>query len=446
MGRKKPETDKLRAYKSHIFFIAAATIILMSVLMINSQQYASPVNDEPANIPSGYAFLLTGKYEDPTHPPLARYLFAIPLFFLSADPMGDHDFIEKDWHRYGRDFIFRNGVPADDIIFWTRFVNIALTCLLAVVIFIWSRRFWGNAGAVVSVLFFAFEPTVLGHGSLATTDMAISLIFFLASFSYMRYRENPSLGNFLLFALAACAAPLVKFSGVIVFASVFVTHLFARGIAVEKPGLSILKRAVIIAAVFISLASIAYRFESRSIGEDPQIAATREAIKIKEAISGFAAATGVSEEALVNAKIPLYSFLKGFGSQIFHSMSQDLWEDGDFYQYLMGDYSRNGWRYYFPAAFALKSTLPFIAALAVLLAVGFLACARGFRGCVKNPLFVYAFVPFAVYLLFSLTTTINIGIRYILPLYPFIAVFLGWFGGAGLKPGLRPGLKPLATA
>src|ERR1019366_3226255 len=62
--------------------------------------------------------------------------------------------------------------------------GLALIALFSVatglLVFCWSRRLFGNAGALVSLVFFVFEPTFLAHGALATSDVC-SAFFLLAS-------------------------------------------------------------------------------------------------------------------------------------------------------------------------------------------------------------------------------------------------------------------------
>ncbi len=83
-------------------------LILMGAfaLMWVSQQKFSPVDDELANIPGGYNYMTTGRYTDTTHPPLLRYLFAIPLFARGADPLPQQESGLYSWQGYGKDFLF----------------------------------------------------------------------------------------------------------------------------------------------------------------------------------------------------------------------------------------------------------------------------------------------------------------------------------------------------
>lgn len=87
---------------------------------------------------------------------------------------------------------------------------------------------------------------------------------------------------------------------------------------------------------------------------------------------------------------------------------------------LLGAHSDLGWWYYFPVAFALKTTIPFL-----LLSVTALAWSL-YRLIVRRDwVFAFILVPFGIYLAISLTSHINIGIRHLLPVYPFLFIAAG---------------------
>src|SRR5688572_9612281 len=89
--------------------------------------------------------------------------------------------------------------------------------------------------------------------------------------------------------------------------------------------------------------------------------------------------------------------------------------DGHFF--LAGDYSGSGWWYYFPLAFLIKTPLGFL----VLLAIGVAVCLRRPRELGRlNECFL--FVPIAIYLAAAMNNPFQVGVRHILPIYPFLLV------------------------
>jgi hypothetical protein len=86
--------------------------------------------------------------------------------------------------------------------------------------------------------------------------------------------------------------------------------------------------------------------------------------------------------------------------------------------YLLGEISGEGFWLYFPIAFAVKTPLPtlllLLASLIFLPDKGSVAVSRRFL-----------FIPILVFFSFAVYSRMNIGLRHILPIYPFLFVWLG---------------------
>jgi hypothetical protein len=100
---------------------------------------------------------------------------------------------------------------------------------------------------------------------------------------------------------------------------------------------------------------------------------------------------------------------------------------------LLGMYSPKGWWYYFPVAFSLKATLPFL--LLSLAALGW-GAHRLLRR--RDRRFLLPLAAFAVYAAVSMAGALNLGIRYFLPGYMFLFII----GGALLERTWRAGRTP----
>lgn len=400
-------------------------VLVSAGAMFAAQTRLSPVNDEPANLPSGYVFMKTGRYVDATHPPLVRYVMAVPLLFMDPSPLPDNADALRDWHPFGRAFIFQNDVSWQAILWSARAAVIALSAACLVLVFAWARRLWGSWPAAFATVFLAFEPTLMGHGALATLDMGSSFLFFATVASYWRYRRRPTTGAFVLFAVILSTALMSKFSLAVLLVALPLTALLS-GRVQGAPRWFV--RLGIGLATFTVITCAAYGFQSRTMAEDPQIVEHRKSASIARGIDRVAAELGTDRATLMNQPIPLYDLVKGAGLQLFHAAAQDQWEDANFYQYLNGDYSRSGWRTYYLWTFALKSSLPTLVVTALLIPAAFGAGFRRRRG-VKGQgpdLWPFLVIPPLLYLAACSAATINIGHRYLLPLYPFVAMGAGW--------------------
>ncbi len=398
-------------------------------MMVVSERQFSPVYDEMANIPSGINFIETGRYTDCTHPPLLRYLFSVPLFADGVDVLPADGPRAHDWHDYGRDFLFENTVPWHHILTGTRMVTILLSLLLLIFVYLWTRSIWGRTAGLVAVAFLAFEPTFLGQGQLATLDMGFALAFFGAVFTLLRYLSAPSRGNFLCLVLALGLAFLSKFTGLSLFVSTAICLFIFR----KKENLH-LKRFWLAPLILGLMIWGSYLFQVKSVGEDAQLLNARNSVKVQGQLDEIAATIGMTKARMLSTKIPAYDFWKGLGRQTFHAMFQDKWQNKAGFQFLNGEYSRRGWRTYFGWTFLLKSTIPTVILLLLLafFAVRDWVAGRRAPGKLATCL---ALSPVILFAMISMGT-INIGHRYLLPVYPFLAMgvgFLAMYFGKRMK-------------
>jgi tetratricopeptide (TPR) repeat protein len=95
---------------------------------------------------------------------------------------------------------------------------------------------------------------------------------------------------------------------------------------------------------------------------------------------------------------------------------------GGHFAYLMGERSLRGWWYYFPAAIALKTPIPFLAAfwLSLVLLPGVRAKGAGFKNVGTG--YVFLLLPMVWYVFAMASTGVNIGVRHVLFFYPVAAV------------------------
>jgi hypothetical protein len=122
-----------------------------------------------------------------------------------------------------------------------------------------------------------------------------------------------------------------------------------------------------------------------------------------------------------NAEVPMPSFALGMMKLVVHNKSN--------YGYLNGRFSPTGWWYYFPETIALKEP---IALLAGLLVAGLLLFAPAYRAHWWR--LAVILIPPAVLLAAAMTSSIDIGIRHVLPVLPFLYLFVCFqLNRAGMK-------------
>jgi len=115
-----------------------------------------------------------------------------------------------------------------------RYVTIVFSILIAILVFHWSRSLYGIVPAFVSILLYTFDPNIIAHSQLVTTDIYAAGTTTLVFCCLWRFAHNRNLINGLLSALALGISQLAKYSTVVLFplamSSIFLYDLPLGGI------------------------------------------------------------------------------------------------------------------------------------------------------------------------------------------------------------------------
>jgi hypothetical protein len=182
----------------------------------------SPVFDEPPHIASGLSYLDTHVFRaNLQHPPLLKEMSALFLSMagihwpksplanavIRGGPHGDR----MEWP-VGVNIIHDNG--ADRVMFWGRLPFILLGGLLGALIYWWGRELVGSTAALGALFLYAFDPNMVAHSALVTTDVGLAAFTVLFLFALWRYIERPTWKRLVLCGLALGAVLGAKFSAV----------------------------------------------------------------------------------------------------------------------------------------------------------------------------------------------------------------------------------------
>jgi hypothetical protein len=86
---------------------------------------------------------------------------------------------------------------------------------LAALVWGWSRRLWGERGGLLSLLLYAFDPNLLAHARLVTTDLWAALAFTAVLYLFWRFAVRPGAARFAALALGLALAQVVKYNAVL---------------------------------------------------------------------------------------------------------------------------------------------------------------------------------------------------------------------------------------
>ena len=365
--------------------------------------------DELVLIPSAYYYLVTDDFDlVREHPPLCKILSGLPVLFIQPNELrstpGDRTLpkIDLDW-KYEMQFWQDNRERADMISFWSRVPMIGLSLGVGWLIFVFARDFFGQWAALLSVVLFSLEPTILAHARVVQTDMPATFGFLLTAFALHRYLRAPTWKLAIGLGSAVSLAMLAKFSMITLPPLLFIVFIALLWLQPHRRR-SLAVHASIVSIVVLVIINAAYIFHSGPLTETDL-----EWVATSFPSSHSAVLTSVR---VLRFLIPT-DFLMGVYWQLHHSNQGHPAS-------LLGMYNRMGWWYYYPVAFLLKTTIPFL--LVSLVTLGWAVYGVLWKG--KRSLLVLL-LPFGLYSILMMLSPIDIGIRYFLPAYPFLFILSG---------------------
>jgi 4-amino-4-deoxy-L-arabinose transferase-like glycosyltransferase len=392
--------------------VTAALLAYLCAMQLFAAWRESNIGDEPLEIAAGYSYLKTGDFRmNPEHPPLAKILAALPLLALHPSLPLDSTFWTKgDEAGFGFRFFEQNSRSIDTLVFTARLVPIFLTACLGLAIALWTRSAFGPGAAMLALALYAFDPTVTAHGHYVKNDVPVTLFCFLAAIAWCAFLTQPGLRRLSLAGVALGLAVATKFSALFLLPVLAILYAIRwwqgqKGLSLRH-GIGSLLAAVALAAgvVFLIYGILAWSHGVRLGGVD---ARAYHDLLDRDPTRAMA--------RMVARGIPrFHPFIDGLIVYVDHDTIGHQC-------YLLGMRGTQGWWYYFPVAFAVKTPA---ATLALLALAGVLLFGRVWRTRIRSVAFPWfaAAVPAAVFCAFSLRSHLNIGIRHLVPIWPFVFI------------------------
>lgn len=402
--------------------IAAVTALLavLALQLVLYARYESQTWDEGDHIYAGYMSWARGDFGlNPEHPPLVKMLATAPLQAMPLHvPAPQGRFFKYDAFLGGKDFLYEN--DADAILLRSRLAAATLTLLLALVAFLAGREMFGTGAGLVGLGLLAFDPNLLAHGPVVTTDTGLTCFMLAAVYAFYRYVKAPSAWRLVLVGAATGLALAAKHTGILVLpmlALLAASEVLRKPAGMEGPGgseggfgrrtLRAVGALVAVALIAVAILWVFYgfRYDARPDGlvmNPPLAAFVNQAPK-------------PTERALVMTAARWHLLPESY----LYGLADVLFMDSIYTSYVLGTVYPHGVWFYFPVAFAIKSTLPFLILLPIIVA------AVATRRLVGSREILFLSIPPAFHLLVAMSSRMNIGVRHILPLYAFLAVLGG---------------------
>lgn len=423
-------------YRVNLF--TGTVLLVMLALMLGSAWNDSATMDELAHIPAGFGYVTQLDYRlNPEHPPLLKALAALSAqifvkpYFPTDTPYWQDD-VNGQWAQ-GAKFLYESGNDADKIIFWSRLPLILLAVFFGWLLFGWTKKRFGDSAALLTLTLFAFSPTILTHSRYVTTDLGAAFGFFVGIAGFLKFLENPTRRNIAIAGIIFGVAQLIKFSLVLlipIYAILLIAWVLTRPNLHWHERFRVMLRyawkTIVLGLIGLALIWTVYAIFTWNYPQERQ---ARDAELLLSSY-GFRPAVNFNL-SLINNK-----FTRPLGQYILGVLMVSQRSAGGNTAFFLGEVSSAGSRAYFPLLYLLKEPL----ALHILTLIALWFAIKKFRrsfaehfGTIYERLRCWAenhFIEVSslIFVLFywtiSIASPLNIGVRHVLPTFPFIYILV----------------------
>lgn len=403
-------------------------IVLALSLAFASFQNDSLIVDEIPHIGAGYSYLVKQDMRlNPEHPPLAKDLAAIPLLILKLTPsVFETKFWQEDvngqWE-FGRRLVYNSSHNADQITPWVKTPMLVFFALAIWLIAWWTKKLYGSTAGIIAIILFAFSPTAIAHARFVTTDLPALWGVLFASFFFLRFLEKPSRANLFWAGIWLGLALLTKFSTFLLL-PFFVLLLTVKISLIKNFQSSILLSFKTILLVLIAIVVVIWPVYIFHTWNYPP---AQQATDTAELLQSFGK-RWLADPVVWAADKPILRALGHYGLGLLMVVQRSA---GGNTTYFWGEVSRFGWKSYFPIVYFLKETLAWwslviIALLALIIKVKRVKLkAKSFGEWWQNHFTEGAMLLWlGIYWFTSIDSTLNIGARHLLPVFPFTIILI----------------------
>jgi hypothetical protein len=376
-------------------------IAMAAARVISTYSALSLTVDEPSHFACGMEYVAHHAYTlDIQNPPLARAAIALGPYLDGLRP-----FDLPKMHAEGI-AILAHSSNLDRTVFLMRLGNLPFFLLACLVVCVWSWHMFGKAVAVVATGLFTLLPTVLADAGLATTDTSLAATVGAAFLAAILWAERPTWVRSALLGVCLALALLAK-STALGYVPMTLGLALASYLIATKPGWrqlwSLARRRAPSAGLALVMAGL-----------------------VVWAVYGFS--FGVVNG--LGLTLPAPDYFRGIADALAHDKQGHP-------AFLLGEFRTTGWWYYFPAALAVKTPIPFLMMVAL-----------GVWVCLRERTHVTYLLPLAFsfgILLPAIFGRIDIGIRHVEPMYIGLSVIAA-LGLIQLMQLCRAGLLCAVTA
>jgi 4-amino-4-deoxy-L-arabinose transferase-like glycosyltransferase len=388
------------------YAVVVALILLSVGRVISTYHIFNQFWDEPAHIACGLEWWQNGVYHlEPQHPPLSR-IFVSALLYFKGVRISRFEDIFLD----GNAALVASGHYAENLAL-ARLGTLPFWIMSCLLVFVIGRRLYGGATALLALVLFSTLPPVLGYAGLAYTDMALVAGMLFFAWRWAAFASRPGLRNGLWLGASVSFALVSKYSAIpyIAGAAALTAVLAVRGRRILPLRVATLCRAgtvllcIGLTVFFLTWAS--FRFSLEPLAAIPG--------HVHPGVDHRLGQTGLLHRMaykMLDTPVPLSEVFRGV-KDVYEHAKAGHWA------YNFGKVRRTGTPYYYPVLLIL--TIP--VGLVILSILGGLSLRRATDGGHMLMHQALLAVPAAV-LLVNVFSSINIGYRHNLAVYPFVCL------------------------
>lgn len=388
-------------WKHFLLFFAIIFFIVLSNWNLG------PTNDEPIHLIAGLDYTTGHIRLNFEHPPLVKYLSGL-ILRLNGIKL-DQEIVSKSMKELSNYYdhiiyisLFSTPEKTMKIFRMSRIVPLIFFAILLITSYFFCCEILSSKVALFSIVLIGLNPNMIAHSQIVHTDIPLTAMLLLCSYLSCKYIKNKKSLNLIFLSICFGLTLLTKYSAILFFPFIIFVIVFNKNF--KKIILNIFT------FILITLMTVAFinGFLSRNNRKDENknVITKSTSLILCEGI----ARSNFIKKANFLINIPLIgTYCLGFYRVFVH----DKYCGG--LNYFNKDIYPKGNPFYFPVGFLLKSPISFLFLLFISLIFH-----------LKNLLhFRSLFAIIAIYYsLFSFISSYNIGIRHILPIYPFLVIFV----------------------
>jgi 4-amino-4-deoxy-L-arabinose transferase-like glycosyltransferase len=415
----------MRSGRKSFGWALAALCLVWAATQLALAWNDAPIVDEPIHFFDGSLAVDRGDpTANPEHPPLVKVLASLAArpwrsaaagVAPGADPRATAPSLFLEPHPTARKRIFAARLP-----------SIAISLAAIVACGLWGASLGGGAGGWTAAALLASSSLLGAHAHFVTTDAPVAALVFCGAFFLEPLRESPRVGRIAGAGLLLGAALAAKYSAVFLVPVVLAVSFFRR------PTRRTLAAHLAVAVVAVAtLAAISGWASRRATASEirAEIATARTGATTNRLDPGGMAAFLWLGDRIATASPGLARYALGTAL-----VASPAYRRGGYPAFFHGRITTTGAIGYFPACVAFK--FGSVALLAGLAGLALMAHRLPLTAILPPLLFFAAAVP-AHYLL---------GARYLLPVYPFLALWAAPLGRLVPKPLVAAAALSIASA